>query len=954
MKRRSGYRSDFWLTIVSGSALVLLVISLAVSFFSTINDAELNSKKEFLRKQTEIAATEIEIEVGRFEANAEELIDYLEDEDLDADDYRADLTKVVRMIFNNYPGLVDTVWINLQDSVVFLTKTDRNDFIRKRAVDGLPNKGVHDFEYYTSGNDVGFELAFYLNPVRFTRDFVTHYYLNKGGSKLLMLDGELFNLDQSQKATSLLVDDRSLSDIKNDVSIGVIGIYGIDWTKGEDSGEGLLVQYPFDFGEFYENAALIFMIEAAVVTSGIYSTYLFLFIGFVLLLISTVIFFSLSLKNRMESEKLLSENAEEISELFDQQNILLKELRGFVFFHNYKGTITRVSDEVEEIIGHPKSEFLTAFSDEHGHIDALNVKELVKSALGQNKSHVDLEYDFQKPDGSKVRLRIFEKLIFDKQGRFNGGLGICTDVTDQYKSKQELIDSGKRLQNLIDNIPDVIFSYDNEGVVLESHIRDQKLLKATGDSLKGKSLFELIPKEQREQTQFAFNLARKTGQIQTVDLQIKSMQESQYYEVRFFPLDDKRMMSIAKDITSQRIWEKGLVEAMNAADLASRAKSEFLANMSHEIRTPMNGLLGIIDLLDQTSLDAEQLQYLDIIKTSGNSLLSIIKDILDYSKIEAGKIEINTSVFCPAEELEKQVQIFYGLAQKKGVILNTSYDRQSQGLMEGDVDKINQIILNLVGNAVKFTSKGGTVLVKLEMENISGKINYLKCIVQDSGIGISKEEIPKLTDPFFQVESSSSRSYQGTGLGLAIAKKIVELMGGELTISSEVGKGSVFAFSVILKDASDITTKSPSNELPQRTNWNGMSNEYPLRILLAEDNDLNLQLMALMLEQLGYDFEVAKNGKEALRMVINSEFDIVLMDVQMPVMNGLEAAIRIRELGEKGEVFIVGLSANVFDEDQKKATEAGMDDYLTKPIRLISLAEKLKEYSLKKDLKKVN
>ncbi|WP_339751834.1 ATP-binding protein [Algoriphagus aquimarinus] len=952
MRQRIGYRRDFWLMIVIGSVLVILVILLGLSFFKAISDAETKSKREFLRKQTELAATEIEIEIDRFEVNASSLIEYLEDEDLDQDDFRDEFTIAVRRVFNNYPRLIDTVWVDLQDSTIYLTQTDRNDFIRDSAVGQIPTKADHDFIFTVEGKGLGFKLTFSLDPVRFTKDFVTHYYLNKGGSKLLMLGEKMENLDPGMDASMLEIDEASLKRIKDDVEIGVIGIYEIDWEKEPDSGSGILVQYPFNLGEFYDNAALLFMVESDSITGGIYSTYLFLFSGFVFLLMGTVVFFTLSLQNNLESQKLLKESAEEISELFDQQNLLLKELRGFVFFHDYKGRITQVSDEVEEVLGHPKSEFLGAISSEGEHLDVLNVKSLVKTALSQKKSFIDVKYDFHKPDGTKVHLRIFEKLVFDEEGGFKGGLGICTDITSQFQSNQELIESGKRLQNLIDNIPDIIFIYNNKGRVLETHARDQKFLKSVNRSLIGTSLFDLIPKKQREQTQFAFNLARKTEQIQTVDLKIDLGQENQYFEVRFFPLDRKRMMSISKDITSQRIWEKGLVDAMNAADQASRAKSEFLANMSHEIRTPMNGLLGIIDLLDQTSLDEEQLQYLDIIKNSGNSLLSIIKDILDYSKIEAGKIEINSIVFSPAEELDKQVQIFYGLAQKKGVILTTTHGAGTSELMEGDVEKINQVILNLVGNAVKFTSRGGTVSVKLDIENISGDINYLQCSVKDSGIGIPKEEIAKLTDPFYQVESSSSRSYQGTGLGLAIAKKIVELMGGELTISSEFGEGAVFAFSVILKKAKFVK-EYPSSELPKRTNWNGMAAEYPAQILLAEDNDLNLQLMTLMLDQLGYDFEVAKNGLEVLGLVKAKEFDMILMDVQMPLLNGLEASKKIRALGEKGEIFIIGLSANVFDEDQRKAAEAGMDDYLTKPIRLISLAEKIKEYSLKSASKKV-
>ncbi|KAI9549550.1 ATPase/histidine kise/D gyrase B/HSP90 domain containing protein [Daphnia sinensis] len=311
--------------------------------------------------------------------------------------------------------------------------------------------------------------------------------------------------------------------------------------------------------------------------------------------------------------------------------------------------------------------------------------------------------------------------------------------------------------------------------------------------------------------------------------------------------------------------------------------------MSHEIRTPMNGLLGMIDLLEKTPLNKEQKLYLEIIKNSGNSLLSIIKDILDYSKIEAGKIELNEEVFSPGKELEKLIQIFFGLGQKKDLKISTHHGKDTYDLVQGDKEKINQVILNLVGNAVKFTPEGGKVSVFLDIEELQGDLIFLNCRVVDSGICIPKDFIDHLTDPFFQVESSNTRSYQGTGLGLAIAKKIIELMGGELKIESEAGVGSEFSFSVLVRKMNESSIKTISLEPVERKDWTGMAEEFPLRILIAEDNDFNLQLMKLMLDQLGYDLEVARNGKEAVEKVQEQEFDLILMDVQMPVMNGLEA-----------------------------------------------------------------
>lgn len=940
MTRKLGFRKDFWLTSIFGAFLVVLILWLGMSFFSAIKETQIKSRKVFLRKQTKLAATGLETEMQRFTKEADFMLRIVEDEFPEDEN----ITANVRWLFNNYPSLIDTLWVKMQDSVLRFTLTDRNDFLRT-AVPELPqhNKGAG---YAVSSGRI--EMNFALNLVNFSKNFVSHYYLNEGGNKILMLNGKLISLTSNDFSVPFELDENARRLIGKDVSEGVIGVYEMDWVYGGQEVPGILVQYPFDFGEVQEDAALMFAIESEIIISDVYNTYLLLFAGIVFLLIATVVFFIISVRNDLESQKEAKKNAKEISELFYQQNLLLKELRGFVYYHNYKGEMIQVSDEVEEILGHPKDNFLRAFKvDFEGRQDVLNIKSLVKKALEENRSSIDLEYDYVRPDGEKLRLRIFEKLIFDDQGRFNGGLGICTDVTDQYQRKQELIQSGNRLQTLIDNIPDVIFLYDNGGGIQLSHVKDQKHIFPDWRELKGKNLKEIIPEAQCTKAMGAFNRARESGSIQTIDLEFPVGSETQFLEVRFFPLDEDRMMSISKDITSQRVWEKSLVDAMNAADLASKAKSEFLANMSHEIRTPMNGLLGIIDLLEQTELTKDQLQYLYIIKRSGNSLLGIIKDILDYSKIEVGKIELNPTVFNPKEEFERQIQLFSGLAQQKGVDINIQFGDRTEELREGDAAKIAQVILNIVGNALKFTPKGGQVNIAVTSEEVSEDLHMLRCVVQDSGIGIPKEEIPRLTDPFYQVERSNTRSYQGTGLGLAIAKKIVEHMGGELIISSELNKGSEFSFTVLLKEAPEKLLEQPSSMLSRHKNWRNMALDYPLRLLLAEDNKLNLQLMTMMLEQLGYTFDVAKNGNEVLEKLQTNVYDLILMDVQMPVMNGLEATKKIREMGNKGGLFIVGLSANVFDEDQKKALEAGMDDYLTKPIRLYALAEKVKYYSMK-------
>ncbi len=937
------YNDDFWLTLFVGGLMVVLVIALGISFFSAILNTQLESRKDFLIKQTELAAHSLEIDIDRFEEDAQFLIYYLEEDDLDPEDFRNEFTTTVRRVFNTYPGLIDSAWVDLNDSLVSFTMTPRNNFIRSSFEGDLEEKKKKDQTFFIQG-DTGFKVLFALNLVNYSKYLVANYYLNPNGGKFLFLKNQLWDIRQNEDEENIFIEGEAFEAIRNDVEIGVKGVYEVERINNQSEVKSILVQYPFDFGEIEEDVSLVFYVESEDLTSGVYSTYFLLFVGLVILLISTVIIFIRSIKNNLESQRILQGKNEEISDLFEQQSLLLSELHGFVFFHDQKGKITQLSDEVEEILGYPKKAILEAFEKRNDQQDVNWLRSKVINSIEKNLSVIDFEYDYTRPDGKQIRLRFFEKFIFDKEGIFLGGTGICTDVSEQFQDRTELVRSENRLRSVINNIPDIIMIYDNQGKILDLHMKDQSNLFEVSDSLIGKSLADVTPKSQRIQVLGAFELARKTGVIQTAELKLKTASGTKYFETRYFPLDNNQIMSLAKEITSQKIWERGLLEAMNAADQASRAKSEFLANMSHEIRTPMNGLLGIIEMLEKTDLNTEQKLYVEIIKNSGNSLLSIIKDILDYSKIESGKIQINEEVFRPAEELDKQIQIFIGLGRKKNLRITTHHGENAHDFVEGDKEKINQVILNLVGNAVKFTPDGGEVSIFLDVETLDHNLMYLHCKVKDTGIGIQKDFLFQLTEPFFQVESSNSRSFQGTGLGLAIAKKIVELLGGELTIKSEHGIGSEFSFSVLVKRSKELPMPVFPPEIEERKDWVGMAKEYPMKILLAEDNDLNLQLMTLMLDQLGYDMEIARNGREVLEKVKDHTFDLILMDVQMPIMNGLEATREIRKLRSNSDLWIIGLSANVFDEDQKKAIESGMDDYLTKPIRTMILAKKLEQF----------
>lgn len=946
MMAKKSTRPNLKLLTSLGIGLVVSVLGLGISFFFAIYRAQIDSRQEFLTQQTALASRGLEVELERFQTEVQSYFSYLNSLETNQEGFDQSLNQSSRRLFNMFPQLIDTLWVKVGEETISFSMTPRNDFIAETSSINF-REDLRPDQYFIAEEKSEVQLIFSLNIQAFTKEFVSNFYLNPGGKKFLISHAELQDLNPGGVGT-IELDESDFQRIVNDVEIGLKGTYQVSWKElNGPQVQGVLVQYPLSFDLVKGRSSLIFLIPTESLTSGIYSTYIFFFVGIVILLGLTVVFFLVSLFNNINSKKEIESNLQKISGLFDQQNLLLKELRGFVFFIDSEFKVSHVSEEFESITGLSIDQFIQTFSGKSHQSSLSQIKGKMEAAIKDQKQHVNLEFDFEKNQALKIRLRVFVKLMY-QEGRLQGALGIATDITSQYLSQQKILANEVSLRNLIKSIPDSIIIYSNDGEILDLSLQGPDESRDMIRLSLGKNLQELVDIEQGKELWENFQKARKTGKIQTSTVFWKNNSGSpRHFEVRFFPLDENQMMSISKDITSQKIWEKGLVEAMEAADQASRAKSQFLANMSHEIRTPMNGLLGIIDLLENTPMNPIQKQYVDIIKNSGSSLLAIIRDILDYSKIESGSVEIQNELFNPSLELQSQVEILHALAKKKDIEVKVNASKETSELfVQSDRDKINQIILNLLSNAIKFTPDHGQVEAILEVEGIEDEMCQLIYRIKDSGIGIASENIEKLTEPFFQVESSNSRSFQGTGLGLAIAKRMVDLMGGEFEIQSEVGKGSVFSFSIWVKK--EVAPKESIEK--KKITWKEMKEMgtiFPLKILLVEDNELNLQLMRMMFEQLGFQFDVAKNGLEALEMVDAKSYDVVLMDVQMPLMNGLEATKKIRENPKNKNLVIIGLSANVFEDDQLRARAAGMDDYITKPIRLAIIAEKLEFYYLK-------
>lgn len=672
----------------------------------------------------------------------------------------------------------------------------------------------------------------------------------------------------------------------------------------------------------------------------------------IMLAISLIISFGLALIARLYLNTRLAKS--QIDEMLVWSKAIVDGSDLLIISADTKGIVRSFNPAAEKLLEYKAEEVIGKHTpalwhdeDEVGHAAARLSTELgreiqpgfeVFTARAQQGEVHRSEWTVTSKSGVCYQVSLSVHALRDARGTITGYVGILEDLTYKKRVERSIREKEMRLRELMQFAPVGIFLFDLEGRCTFANKVGCEITGLPFEKVLGSELANsMFPEDRASIRRDWEEFTRGNG---TFSAECRFQQPDgtlRWTIIKSIILRNSSgtatgYLTAVQDITS-------LKEAREKAEVAMQAKAEFLANMSHEIRTPMNGIIGMTGLLLDTRLEGKQKEIVNTIRECGEGLVSIINDILDFSKIEAGKIELEYLPMVLKESLEHTFYLMDFRASQKGLKLSYDVAKNVPEAIIADGGRVKQILFNLVGNAIKFT-ESGSISVRITAKALESGFHEIQFAVRDTGIGIPKDRVERLFKSFSQVDASTSRKYGGTGLGLAISKQLAEMMGGRIWVSSEEGQGSTFYFTILAKptDASAVSRKGFVRGMVSPD----LAKKLPLRILIAEDNVVNQKLVKGLLEKLGYRSDVVSNGKEAIRAVRSTQYDLILMDVQMPEMSGLEATDHIRkEIRRDIQPKIIALTANALKEDRNRCLKAGMDGYVSKPISIDELVSEI-------------
>jgi PAS domain S-box-containing protein len=551
-------------------------------------------------------------------------------------------------------------------------------------------------------------------------------------------------------------------------------------------------------------------------------------------------------------------------------------------------------------------------------------------------------------DGGEFAVRLQAFPVFDSEGAPSGFIEVVEDVTQRKQAEETLRQTRDQLQTIYDGITEGILITDIETkrfVRLNSSLC--QMLGYTEKEVLELSIQDIHPpKEASNELQRFQAVAEGRRAINENRPVIRKDGSIFYADITGHPIVYQGrpcLLALFRDVTDRKQTEKKLIEAKRAAEAANRAKSEFLANMSHELRTPMTAILGFSDIILDTPLDEDVLEAARIIKRNGEHLLTIINDILDLSKIEAGKQDIETTECSPRQVVKDVVATIKASADAKGLSLRVACAEDVPESIQTDPRRLRQILVNLLGNAIKFTDVGGVQIV-VQLDAQASEKPKLRFDVIDTGIGLSEKQIGGLFHAFSQVDGSPKRRFGGTGLGLVLSRRLANMLGGDITVTSTLGKGSTFSATIA---AGELDRTSSGSHAPKSIPAAMPQSRLDCRVLLAEDGLDNQRLIAHMLRTAGAEVALATTGKVAVDLAVAAQqagnpFDVILMDMQMPVMDGFEATIWLRSAGFATP--IIALTAHAITEYRQRCLDAGCNDYMAKPLERAELLAIVAKY----------